>query len=121
MNRRLTEPTRTDTRFPYTTLFRSGMVRYMKRKALITGFLATALALPAGAAAPPFDTPAPVAFITDLSSGAILYAKDADRRLPPASTAKMMTAHVAFNLMKKGDLKSGKMCGVRREKGRASG
>ena len=57
----------------------------MKRKALISFALATALSLPASAAAPPFETPAPVAFMKDLSSGAILYAKDADRRMPPAS------------------------------------
>ena len=87
----------------------------MKRKVLITGFLATALALPVEAAAPPFDTSAPVAFIKDLSSGAILYAKDADRRMPPASMAKMMTTHIAFNLMKKGDLSADQMCDVRPE------
>lgn len=64
-----------------------------------------AMAYPVAAAAPQFDTPAPVAFIEDLSSGAILYAKDADRRMPPASMAKMMTVYTAFEMIKNGDLK----------------
>ena len=59
-------------------------------------------AIPAEAAAPPFDTPAPVAFLKDLSSGAILYAKNPDLRMPPASMAKMMTVYVAFDLIKNG-------------------
>ncbi|HEX8535231.1 MAG TPA: D-alanyl-D-alanine carboxypeptidase family protein [Allosphingosinicella sp.] len=87
----------------------------MKRKALILGFFATALALPAAAAAPPFDTAAQVAFMKDMSSGAVLYAKDADRRIPPASMAKMMTTHIAFNLLKQGKLKPDQTCQVRPE------
>lgn len=87
----------------------------MKRNALVIGLFTTALALPASAAAPPFDTAAPVAFMKDLSSGAILYSKDADRRMPPASMAKMMTTHVAFNLVRKGEKKLDEMCTVRPE------
>ncbi|WP_341208920.1 D-alanyl-D-alanine carboxypeptidase family protein [uncultured Sphingomonas sp.] len=64
-----------------------------------------ALAMPAVAAAPQFDTPAPVAFMEDLSSGAVLFARDADRRMPPASMAKMMTVYTAFEMIKRGDLK----------------
>ncbi|MDB5697926.1 MAG: D-alanyl-D-alanine carboxypeptidase, partial [Alphaproteobacteria bacterium] len=87
----------------------------MKPKALLFGLVATAVTLPAEAAAPPFDTPAPVAFMKDLSSGAVLYAKDAERRMPPASMAKMMTVHVAFNLLKTGEIKLDQMCTVRPE------
>ncbi|HKT14176.1 MAG TPA: D-alanyl-D-alanine carboxypeptidase family protein [Allosphingosinicella sp.] len=87
----------------------------MKRKALIIGSLGFAAAIPAIAAAPPFDTPAPIAFLQDLSSGATLYAKNADRRIPPASMAKMMTTHIAFNLIKQGKLNLDKMCTVRPE------
>jgi D-alanyl-D-alanine carboxypeptidase (penicillin-binding protein 5/6) len=72
-------------------------------------------ALPGRAAAPPFDTPATVAFMQDLSSGAILYAKNADQRIPPASLAKMMTVYVAFDLVKKGQLKLTDMVTVRPE------
>lgn len=87
----------------------------MKRKALVFSLFATAIALPATAAAPPFETPAPVAFLKDLSSGAVLYAKDADRRIPPASMAKMMTTHLAFHLIKQGKLKLNQICQVRPE------
>jgi serine-type D-Ala-D-Ala carboxypeptidase (penicillin-binding protein 5/6) len=72
-------------------------------------------AAPAPAAAPTFETPAEVAFLIDLSSGAVLLEKDADRRIPPASMAKMMTTNVAFELIKRGDLKLDKMCTVRPE------
>ncbi len=75
------------------------------RKIALSSIAAIAIATPGIAAAPPFETPAPVAFMTDLSSGATLFSKDADRRMPPASMAKMMTAYVAFDLIRKGELK----------------
>jgi D-alanyl-D-alanine carboxypeptidase (penicillin-binding protein 5/6) len=84
----------------------------MKRKALFLLAAATSLSLPASAAAPPFETAAPVAFMKDLSSGAVLYAKDPDRRIPPASMAKMMTTHLAFHLIKQGKLKLNQSCTV---------
>src|SRR5213080_3738564 len=81
--------------------------------------LATAASLLAAsaapAAAPQFDTPANYAFLIDLSSGATLYAKNADARMPPASMAKMMTTEVAFELIDKGQLPLNKMCTVRPE------
>ena len=54
---------------------------------------------------PSFETPAPVAFMKDLSSETVLFEKDADRRMPPASMAKMMTVYVAFDMVRKGELK----------------
>ena len=87
----------------------------MTRKALLSFTLAATLAWPAAAAAPPFETPAPVAYMVDLSSGAVLFARDADRRIPPASMAKMMTTHIAFRLIKQGELKLDQMCQVRPE------
>ena len=87
----------------------------MTRKPLSLLLFTTALTLPATAAAPPFDTVAPIAYMMDLSSGAVLYAKDSDRRIPPASMAKMMTTHVAFDLIKRGELQPSRMCTVRPE------
>lgn len=81
----------------------------------VTSFFAIAVATPTVAAAPPFDTAAPIAYMEDLSSGAVLYAKDADRRIPPASMAKMMTVYVAFDLIKKGELKLDQTFTVRPE------
>lgn len=56
-------------------------------------------------AAPSFETEAPIAYMTDLSSGAVLYQKNANKKIPPASMAKMMTVYVAFDLIKNGKLK----------------
>ncbi|HEX8364730.1 MAG TPA: D-alanyl-D-alanine carboxypeptidase family protein [Allosphingosinicella sp.] len=85
------------------------------RKALFFVGLSSVLVSPAVAQAPPFETPAPVAYMVDLSSGAVLFAKDADRRMPPASMAKIMTVHVAFDLLKSGELQLERMCTVRPE------
>ena len=69
----------------------------------------------APAAAPQFETPARVAYLIDVSSGATLYAKNPDTRMPPASMAKMMTVEVAFELIDKHQLQLNKMCTVRPE------
>ncbi len=65
-------------------------------------------AMPATAAAPTFDTPAPVAYMIDLSSSAVLFAKQPDLRMPPASMAKMMTVYVVFGMLQRGELKPDK-------------
>ncbi|MBN8814762.1 MAG: D-alanyl-D-alanine carboxypeptidase [Sphingomonas sp.] len=75
---------------------------------------AVALTTPA-VANPEFNTPAPVAYMVDLSSNAVLYSKDADRRMPPASLAKMMTVYVVFDMIKKGQLSADKQFTVRPE------
>ena len=87
----------------------------MIRKSLFLIAFAAASSLPATAAAPPFETEAKVAFMIDTSSGAVLYAKNADVRMPPASMAKMMTVHIAFNMIKHGDKKLSDVCQVRPE------
>ena len=85
------------------------------KPAIPLAFAVFATAYPAIAAAPPFETSAPIAYMVDLSSGAVLYAKDADRRMPPASMAKMMTVYVVFDMIKKGELKLDRMIDVRPE------
>ncbi|HYE26968.1 MAG TPA: D-alanyl-D-alanine carboxypeptidase family protein [Allosphingosinicella sp.] len=87
----------------------------MFRNSLFLLGFAAACTLPAVAAAPPFETAAPVAYMVDLSSGAVLYAKDPDRRIPPASMAKMMTTHLAFRMIQRGEAKLDQMCQVRPE------
>lgn len=87
----------------------------MKRAVIFASAAALTLSTGAPAKAPPFDTPARVAYLIDLSSGAVLLSKNADVRMPPASMAKMMTTNVAFELVKKGDLKLDKKCTVRPE------
>jgi serine-type D-Ala-D-Ala carboxypeptidase (penicillin-binding protein 5/6) len=87
----------------------------MTRAFLLASAAALLVAGAAPAKAPPFETPAKVAYLIDLSSGAVLLAKNSDQRMPPASMAKMMTTNVAFELIKKGDLSLSKMCTVRPE------
>jgi D-alanyl-D-alanine carboxypeptidase (penicillin-binding protein 5/6) len=87
----------------------------MTRAFLFLTAASLALASAAPAKAPPFETSAKVAYLVDLSSGAVLLSKNADLRMPPASMAKMMTTNVAFELIKKGDLNLDKMCTVRPE------
>lgn len=74
-----------------------------------------ALAQPVTAAAPPYNSEAPIAYMKDLSSGAVLFDKGGETRIPPASMAKMMTAHVAFRLIQRGELKLDTMFTVRPE------
>ena len=87
----------------------------MFKPALLTAAAAVLLATTASATAPQFDTPAKVAYLVDISSGATLYAKNSDVRMPPASMAKMMTVEVAFELIDKKQLALSKMCTVRPE------
>jgi D-alanyl-D-alanine carboxypeptidase (penicillin-binding protein 5/6) len=88
----------------------------MTRKILLaTAAASLTFASASPAAAPQFDTPAKVAYLVDLNSGAVLYSKNADAHMPPASLAKMMTTEVAFELIDKGQLPLNKMCTVRPE------
>ena len=74
------------------------------------------LAIPAAAiAAPSIETDAPIAYLLDLSSGQVLLDRESDRQIPPASMAKMMTSHVAFELIDAGKLDEQKKCQVRPE------
>jgi D-alanyl-D-alanine carboxypeptidase (penicillin-binding protein 5/6) len=87
----------------------------MPRTILLATAASLLLAGAAPAAAPQFDTPAKYAYLIDVSSGAVLYEKNADARMPPASMAKMMTVEVAFELIDKKQLPLNKMCTVRPE------
>lgn len=81
-------------------------------------------AKPAPAAKPPTQTPPPPpaptvnakgwpiiettgthALLLDANTGTILMDKNADQRMYPSSMTKMMTTHIVFDKLKKGDLK----------------
>ena len=51
-----------------------------------------------------FDINARTAILQDYLSGEILYEKDPDKSIYPASMTKIMTAIIAFDLIKNGDL-----------------
>jgi D-alanyl-D-alanine carboxypeptidase (penicillin-binding protein 5/6) len=87
----------------------------MRKIVLIIAAASTAIATTAAATAPQFETPAKYAYLIDLSSGGVLYNKNADVRMPPASMAKMMTTDVAFELIDNKQLPLNKMCTVRPE------
>jgi D-alanyl-D-alanine carboxypeptidase (penicillin-binding protein 5/6) len=87
----------------------------MKRALPLATTAAILLATAAPARAPQFDTTAPIAYLVELNSGAVLFSRDADRRFPPASLAKMMTTEVAFELIDGGQLSLQKTCTVRPE------
>jgi serine-type D-Ala-D-Ala carboxypeptidase (penicillin-binding protein 5/6) len=52
-----------------------------------------------------FDGDAPTAILTEASSGAVLFEKNADELRAPSSMMKLMTAEVVFHAVKQGDIK----------------
>ena len=50
------------------------------------------------------DIKARTAILQDFLSGEVLYEKEPDRSIYPASMTKIMTAIIAFHLIKSGDL-----------------
>ena len=78
-------------------------------------FLAVLAAAPVAAQVPSFTTPAVYAYMKDVSSGKVLYSKEAETRIPPASMGKMMSVYVAFEMLKRGDATLGQKIMVRPE------
>ena len=56
----------------------------------------------AEASAQLFETKAGQAYMIDAETGSVLFAKDADKPVPPASLAKLMTMEVVFNAIRSG-------------------
>lgn len=81
----------------------------------VAAALFLAAAAPALAQAPAYQTEAPIAFLKDLQTGSVLYAKDADKRIPPASMGKMMSTYVAFKLIQAGEANLNQLITVRPE------
>ncbi|AWM87036.1 D-alanyl-D-alanine carboxypeptidase family protein [Microvirga sp. 17 mud 1-3] len=70
----------------------------------ILGFLPLLCSFGPGASAAPFQTTAPTAILLDADSEAVLFEKNADDPVAPASMAKIMTAEIVFNELKNGRL-----------------
>ena len=71
----------------------------------VTGVAAMILSLLVAigpAAAQLFETKAAQAFMVDAETGTVLYSKDPDKLIPPASLAKLMTMEVVFHAIKTG-------------------
>jgi serine-type D-Ala-D-Ala carboxypeptidase (penicillin-binding protein 5/6) len=54
---------------------------------------------------PEFTTEATHAIVVEAETNTVLFAKDADEHMPPASMSKMMTAYVVFGFLKSGHAK----------------
>jgi len=67
--------------------------------------LACTVLLAIGRPAAAFDTPARAAIVLDYRTNAILFAKNQDQPVPPASMSKLMTTYMVFEALKEGSLK----------------
>ena len=82
-------------------------------KAAITGLPPTPAPLPSPPAPSSqspganFDTAARFALITEADTNTVLFAKNADARMEPASMSKLMTAYVVFSMLKEGRITLG--------------
>lgn len=80
---------------------------FAARSLAMAALAAVLLAATPGLAAPAagFETPAREAILMDADTGAVLFEKEADAPMPPASMSKMMTLYMLFERMKEGKLK----------------
>jgi serine-type D-Ala-D-Ala carboxypeptidase (penicillin-binding protein 5/6) len=74
----------------------------MIKKKFLTVLITLLLTFDSNAA---FDVKARTAILQDYLSGEILYEKDPDKSIYPASMTKIMTTIIAFDLIRSGDLK----------------
>ena len=73
-------------------------------RAIFVGLaIIAALAHPANAQLD-FDTSAPYAILVDHESGTVLFQKEADTRIEPASMAKLMTVAIVLDMVERGAL-----------------
>lgn len=63
----------------------------------------------------PVPPEVPIALLVDLSTGQVLYAREANRRFVPASVTKVMTAYTAFKLVREGRLDPAKQVVIDQE------
>ena len=73
-----------------------------KRAPIYLGLIGLFLFSPVNAA---FEIKASTAILQDYLSGEILFEKDADKSIYPASMTKIMTSIIAFDLIKEGSIK----------------
>ncbi len=72
----------------------------------VVGFLAAIVSGQAVAQTPAFDTKAKQIYLVDAETGTVLFSRDEDAPVPPASLAKLMAMEVVFEALDRGDLTS---------------
>ncbi|HUS98478.1 MAG TPA: D-alanyl-D-alanine carboxypeptidase family protein [Hyphomicrobiaceae bacterium] len=72
---------------------------------LMLALLAAPIAATTADAASEYKTAARTAILMEASTGAVLFEKDADRRVPPASMSKLMTLAIIFKTLKAGQIR----------------
>lgn len=70
----------------------------------VVGFLAAVVSGQAVAQTPAFDTKAKQIYLVDAETGTVLFSRDEDAPVPPASLAKLMAMEVVFEALDKGEL-----------------
>lgn len=81
-------------------------MKQLSASLIATSCLALIASAPlAAAAVPTIDTAAQTAIVIDYDTGAVLYDKNAEQRIPPASMSKIMTAYVVYSYLKAGRVK----------------
>jgi serine-type D-Ala-D-Ala carboxypeptidase (penicillin-binding protein 5/6) len=73
--------------------------------AVAMALTAAAWAAPASRREGEFNTAAPTAILIDADSGSVLFERNADELVPPASLSKLMTAEVVFHELTQGRLR----------------
>ena len=79
-------------------------VRYFRIGRFVVVLLSAAFTWQPAAAAPPFETPAEYAILVDHETATVLYEKNADTAMPPASMSKLMTLYLVFERLAEGSL-----------------
>ncbi|WP_110753394.1 D-alanyl-D-alanine carboxypeptidase family protein [Phyllobacterium leguminum] len=72
--------------------------------AILFGVVAVVFTASTVMAAQTLETKAPHALLIDEKTGTVLFSKNPDALIPPASLAKLMTMEVVFNALSKGEL-----------------
>jgi len=78
--------------------------RLLQATAMSVFISASWLTIPISVDATEIATPAEFAYITDFDTGKVLFQKNADMQMKPASMAKIMTVFIAFERIREGGL-----------------